>query len=63
MYLTDKQSRIDGSERAEKDHEEIEMILESSQRQVEEIVNEVVTTIVGLLLSLATSEDWTLIGC
>ena len=37
MYLTDKRN---GKERAEDDHDELEVLLESFAKQVEEIVNE-----------------------
>lgn len=48
MYLADQRMRPVGvAPREEKDHGEIELLLESVQRQVEEIVNEVETTIVS----------------
>lgn len=46
MYLTEKRDRTPGQERDAKDHAEIEILLESVQKQVEEIVSEVETTIV-----------------
>lgn len=50
MYLSDHRTRPLGTaQREEKDHGEIEILLESVQRQVEEIVNEVETTVVSLL--------------
>ena len=49
MYLADQRLRPLGSPpREEKDHGEIEMLLESVQRQVEEIVNEVETTVTNV---------------
>lgn len=44
MYLT---SRARGKPRALHDHEQLEMLLESFQKQVEEIVSEVDTTVVS----------------
>lgn len=49
MYLTEKLSRTSGEERDVKNHADVEILLESVQKQVEEIVNEVETTIVRLL--------------
>lgn len=46
MYLTEKRDRTPGQERDAKDHAEVEILLESVQKQVEEIVSEVETTIV-----------------
>jgi hypothetical protein len=46
MYLSEKLTRTSGEERDIKDHTEVEILLESVQKQVEEIVNEVETTIV-----------------
>lgn len=46
MYLTEKRDRTPGQERNAKDHAEVEILLESVQKQVEEIVSEVETTIV-----------------
>ncbi|CAE7180415.1 unnamed protein product [Rhizoctonia solani] len=45
MYLTDKKL---GVERKPEDHDELEVLLESFDKQVEEIVNEAETTIVSL---------------
>ncbi|KAF8755387.1 transporter [Rhizoctonia solani] len=45
MYLTDKKL---GVERKMEDHDELEVLLESFDKQVEEIVNEAETTIVSL---------------
>jgi magnesium transporter len=45
MYLTDKKL---GVERKLEDHDELEVLLESFDKQVEEIVNEAETTIVSL---------------
>lgn len=44
MYLTDKKT---GSPRSSKDHEELEILLESFSKQVEEIVNEADTITVS----------------
>ena len=41
MYLTDKKN---GVQREPSDHEELEVLLESFAKQVEEIVNETETT-------------------
>jgi magnesium transporter len=46
MYLTDKKS---GRPRAAADHDELEILLESFSKQVEEIVNESETTMVGFI--------------
>lgn len=43
MYLTDKKNDVT---RAREDHEDLEMLLESFAKQVEEIVNEADTMIV-----------------
>lgn len=51
MYLSEKLSRTPGEERDIKDHTEVEILLESVQKQVEEIVNEVETTIVRCSLT------------
>ncbi|KAL7408831.1 hypothetical protein BDY24DRAFT_356684 [Mrakia frigida] len=49
MYLADQRTRPLGTaQREEKDHGEIEILLESVQRQVEEIVNEVETTVTNV---------------
>lgn len=53
MYLSEKLSQTPGEERDIKDHTEVEILLESVQKQVEEIVNEVETTIVRDLKSHA----------
>jgi magnesium transporter len=45
MYLTDKKL---GLERSMQDHEDLEVLLESFDKQVEEIVNESETTIVSV---------------
>lgn len=52
MYLTDKK---DGSPRTVTNHEELEMLLESYSKQVEEIVNETETTIVRYYF---TCSEW-----
>lgn len=44
MYLTDKKA---GVPRPPSDHEELEVLLESFSKQVEEIVNESETTMVS----------------
>lgn len=46
MYLTDKKS---GAPRAANDHEELEVLLESFAKQVEEIVNEAENTQVVII--------------
>jgi len=62
MYLSDHRTRPLGTaQREEKDHGEIEILLESVQRQVEEIVNEVETTVVSFFVPFFwDSEGW---GC
>ena len=45
MYLTDKRN---GIQREPSDHQELEVLLESFAKQVEEIVNETETTQVRL---------------
>lgn len=50
MYLSDKKA---GSPRALSDHEELEVLLESFSKQVEEITNESETTIVNILACYA----------
>ena len=47
MYLTDK---LNGHHRALQDHEELEVLLESFSKQVEEIVNEADNMEVCILL-------------
>jgi magnesium transporter len=47
MYLTDKKN---GQQRLLQDHEELEMLLESFAKQVEEIVNEAENIQVRFLL-------------
>lgn len=46
MYLTDKKNNV---KRDLQDHEELEVLLESFSKQVEEIVNEVGNIDVGLV--------------
>lgn len=47
MYLTDKKARtLGGSRRDDKDHTEIEIILESAGKEVEGIVNEIENSVV-----------------
>jgi len=46
MYLTDKKN---GVQREPNDHQELEILLESFAKQVEEIVNETETTQVRLV--------------
>ena len=46
MYLT---SRAQGRPRATHDHEQLELLLESFAKQVEEIVSEIDTTVVSVL--------------
>lgn len=46
MYLSDKKN---GHPRSSSDHEELEVLLESFSKQVEEIVNETENISVGLL--------------
>lgn len=46
MYLT---AKLDGKPRDSSEHEEIELLLESFSKQVEEIVSEVDNLAVGLL--------------
>lgn len=48
MYLTDKKN---GKPRTVRDHDELEVLLESFSKQVEEIVNEAET--ISVLLSTA----------
>lgn len=48
MYLTDKKN---GVQREPSDHEDLEVLLESYTKQVEEIVNETETTQVHLISS------------
>jgi magnesium transporter len=48
MYLTDKKN---GIQREPRDHQELEVLLESFAKQVEEIVNETDTTQVRLVPS------------
>jgi hypothetical protein len=54
MYLTDKKA---GLPRPPSDHEELEVLLESFSKQVEEIVNESETTMVR------TCRGWTHLLC
>ena len=60
MYLTDKRN---GIQREPSDHQELEVLLESCAKQVEEIVNETETTQVrsvhsrGVNLSCALTES------
>lgn len=54
MYLTDKSS---GMSRSPKDHEELEVLLESFSKQVEEIVNEAESISVSLIKSSCTHEN------
>ena len=49
MYLTDKKN---GVPRKANDHEELEVLLESFSKQVEEIVNEAENIQVSLIMSL-----------
>lgn len=50
MYLTDK---ANGNPRSPKDHEELEVLLESFSKQVEEIVNETENISVSLMKLLS----------
>lgn len=49
MYLT---ARSQGRPRALTDHEQLELLLESFAKQVEEIVSEIDTTVVSILTAL-----------